>query len=331
VDKLLQAGVTRVLLLALLVLAAPPGGLGYVFNEYVIDIRPSDGLTSESIQFTLVNDQDEVLEEGSYTIGAVAQNVGVYDGMGLIQFESSKQQGTTVISYQYRTPLARGEQATITIEFDAEGIVGKSTYSDESGTQEDRVVSTGFAAPAPIGDLLVRVHLPEGAWLARSLSEHMTITGSPIQPLDGAITSNGTSLAIGWSRSDVSMGDRFDVFVAYRMPGSPGAADRTIVWLTLAAGVALGGSIVYLLSRRRTTETKTQHTLALLEAGERRVLKEIMNSGGEIRQDDLIKVTDYSRARVSQLVTHLEKLGLIRKERFERTNKLYLTGEVRET
>jgi len=30
-------------------------------------------------------------------------------------------------------------------------------------------------------------------------------------------------------------------------------------------------------------------------------------------------------------VTHLEKLKLVRKERFERTNKLYLTGEVKQT
>jgi uncharacterized membrane protein len=47
--------------------------------------------------------------------------------------------------------------------------------------------------------------------------------------------------------------------------------------------------------------------------------------------NEVCSAIDYSRARVSQLVTHLEKLGLIRKERFERTNKLYLTGEVRET
>jgi len=30
-------------------------------------------------------------------------------------------------------------------------------------------------------------------------------------------------------------------------------------------------------------------------------------------------------------VAHLEKLKLVRKERFERTNKLYLTGEVKQT
>jgi len=37
------------------------------------------------------------------------------------------------------------------------------------------------------------------------------------------------------------------------------------------------------------------------------------------------------RASVSQLVTHLENLKLVRKERFERANKLYLIGEVKQT
>jgi uncharacterized membrane protein len=55
-----------------------------------------------------------------------------------------------------------------------------------------------------------------------------------------------------------------------------------------------------------------------------------MDRGGEIRQDELMEATGYSKARVSQLVTRLEKLRLVRKEKFERTNKLFATGEVRE-
>ena len=56
----------------------------------------------------------------------------------------------------------------------------------------------------------------------------------------------------------------------------------------------------------------------------RRYLQPVTNSGARPRTSVVLE------GRVSQLVTRLEKLGLVRKERFERTNKLFVTGEVRE-
>ena len=304
----------------------------YLFETYILHLEPSDELTRESIQFTISNDADEVLYEGNYTIAASIRNVRVCDPKGLLQHSSSFRDGSSTITYRYRSPLAKGDRAEISISFEVPGMVGKSTVVDAQGVErQDRIVNAAFLAPAPIRRFEARVDLPEEAWLARSLNEYATPTGSPLQPTDANVTSDGTNLRITWVRLNLSPGDRFDFFVAYRFQGP---AIRIPVWaiaLAAGAGAAVAGACSFLLLRRRAVQTKTERTLALLEEGERRVLKILLDAGGEMRQDDLMRITGYSKARISQLVTHLEKLGLIRKERFERTNKLYLTGEVRGT
>lgn len=305
-------------------------GSAYFFDEYLIEIRPSDDATREILRFTIVNDLDQTLREGNYTIIADISNVKVFDSKGLLQFSTLQLGDASIVTFQYRDPLVRGDSAEITISFESEEILGKSTFISEGTKHEDRVVSTAFTAPAEVRNLKIRVHLPDGAWLPRSLGDGATITGSPVQPLDGEIVSNGTSLSIFWERSNLSRSDRFDLFVAYRFPGAATRLPLWIVLVALVAGAGAGGFCIFLVMRGKTAEATTQHTLALLEEGERRVLKLVTDAGGEMRQDDLMKASGYSRARVSQLVTHLEKLGLIRKERFERTNKLFLTGEVRE-
>jgi len=304
----------------------------YTFDDYVLEVSPSEHFTHEAVTFTLINDGEESLREGNYTISATLDNVQVFDDRGLIPFTASRTETGTTIIYHYRSPIPKGGVVRVTISFDAIGMVGKSTYIDDRGrSEEQRVLSTAFKCPSTIRRLKVRVLLPEGAWLARSLSEHATMTGSPVQPLDARILSNGTSLGIYWERSNLSRDDRFDFYVAYRFPGAIIRTTLTPILGSILVGVLVGAATVYLFLRKRAAETKTRHTLALLEEGERRVLKIIMDAGGEIRQDELMKTSGYSRARVSQLVTHLEKLKLIRKERFERTNKLILTGEITET
>jgi uncharacterized membrane protein len=325
-DRLFQLS-----LLLLALLASTPVALSYSFDDYAIEIRPSDESVRETVSFLIANDLNTSLSGGNYTIATSISNVRVFDEEGLLRFSVTELDGATTITYDYRSPLGQGDSARISISFNASGMVGRNTYVGTDGIErEDRVVSTGFNAPAPIGALLVRVKLPEGAWLARSLSDHATVTGSPVQPLDGFVESNGTNLEVSWTRTGVPGGERFDFFVAYHMPEREVRADTGSILMALGAGIVVGIAVAFLFLRRKSVETRTEHTLALLEEGERKILKIIMDHGGEFRQDELIEASGYSKARVSQLVTRLEKLGLVRKERFERTNKLFVTGEVRE-
>ena len=307
-----------------------PSAQALYFEEYLVDIAPRGDLVYETVGFVVVNDGGYGLVSGNFTIGASVEDVSVTDTQGLLQFAVDSYDEFTVITYDYRSPLSPGDSERVTVFFKALGMVGLSTFVDAEGSRhEDRVVSTGFSAPAEIRGMEVIVRLPEKAWLPRSMGERETATGSPVQPLDAQIRTNGTNLVIVWSRENLIPGDRFDLLVAYNFPGQTTRTSPVMIVSTLIAGILLGSVSVFLFLRGRKSEERTRHTLALLEEGERKILKVIIESG-EIRQDQLLEATGYSKARVSQLVTRLEKLGLVRKEKFERTNKLFSTGEVRE-
>jgi len=306
-------------------------GSSHHFEMYSVEIRPGDDLVSETIRFLIVNDGNETLNKGSYTIGAGIEQFKVTDEEGVLKSSVIEAGDSSTIQYEYREPLLAGGSETVTISFKAKGMIGESTYVDGQGVEhQDRVISTGLLAPAPMDELNVRVRLPDGAWLARSMNRDETAIGAPVRPLDVTVLSNGTSLSLFWTRENVAENERFELYVAYNVPGRMIKIDTAWVIGGVLVGVLVGGVAVFMFMRRRSGEKRVEHTLALLEEGERKVLQTIMDQGGEMRQDDLVEATGYSKARVSQLVTHLEKLRLIRKERFERTNKLFLTGDVRE-
>jgi uncharacterized membrane protein len=298
------------------------------FEEYIVNIVPVGDLAHETVSFLVVNDDSSSMSAGNYTIGTRVEDVRVTDDKGLLQFSVESSDDFTVITYDYRSPISPGGSSEITVFFKATGIVGLSTFVDAEGSRhEDRVVATGFSAPGDIRKMEVMVRLPAEAWLPRSLGERETAAGSPVQPLDAQILTNGTNLVLTWSRQNLNLGDRFDLLVAYNFPGQIIRTSPLTIMIALLSGIGLGSLSVFLLLRGRKREERTKHTMALLEEGERKILKTIMGRGGEVRQDELLEATGYSKARVSQLVTRLEKLGLVRKEKFERTNKLFATEE----
>ncbi len=65
-------------------------------------------------------------------------------------------------------------------------------------------------------------------------------------------------------------------------------------------------------------------TLTLLKGDEKIVMEEIMERK-EITQKDLQEITGFSKAKLSRLITELEVRGLIRKERWGKTNMIYLS------
>jgi uncharacterized membrane protein len=59
-------------------------------------------------------------------------------------------------------------------------------------------------------------------------------------------------------------------------------------------------------------------------ADERLVLDAIKKEGGKIIQSDLVKNTGFSKAKVSKILSELENRNLIRKEKYKRTNLIFL-------
>lgn len=69
--------------------------------------------------------------------------------------------------------------------------------------------------------------------------------------------------------------------------------------------------------------------LTALEGDEKKLVKEITDHDGEILQNELVLSLNFSKAKVSRMVTDLEKRGLVVKKQYGLTNKVALADKLR--
>ena len=69
--------------------------------------------------------------------------------------------------------------------------------------------------------------------------------------------------------------------------------------------------------------------LTALEGDEKELVKQIANNGGEMLQNELVLYLNFSKVKVSRMLTSLEKRGLIIKKRYGLTNKVALADKLR--
>ena len=69
--------------------------------------------------------------------------------------------------------------------------------------------------------------------------------------------------------------------------------------------------------------------LTALEGDEKRMVKEIADHGGEMLQNELVLSLNFSKAKVSRMLTDLEKRGLLVKKQYGLTNKVALADKLR--
>jgi len=110
---------------------------------------------------------------------------------------------------------------------------------------------------------------------------------------------------------------------------SPGGMmlETILVGTVVMVGVAGGLSIVlYYLFKKYAHERTLRVAMLTLSPDEQRVLKEILVRK-EVRQDDLRRILDMSKSKLSAIVNSLERKGAIHKLRYHKTNILRVTKE----
>ncbi|VVB96729.1 Uncharacterised protein [uncultured archaeon] len=69
--------------------------------------------------------------------------------------------------------------------------------------------------------------------------------------------------------------------------------------------------------------------LTALEGDEKKLVKEIASHGGEMLQNELVLTLNFSKAKVSRMISDLEKRGLVAKKQYGLTNKVALVDKLR--
>jgi len=118
------------------------------------------------------------------------------------------------------------------------------------------------------------------------------------------------------------LGSRYEVKVFPVELGGGGVG--VVRFFDVAFGVLLGAVLFALLSRRRRVKLPYD----VLTEDEERIVRAIVESGGEIGQDALYERTGFSRPKISRIVSELVERDIIEKRRFKRTFKLKMKKEL---
>lgn len=84
-----------------------------------------------------------------------------------------------------------------------------------------------------------------------------------------------------------------------------------------------------LLERVNDKSLLIEAVLTALEGDEKKLVREIADHGGEILQNELVLSLNFSKAKVSRMVTDLEKRGMVVKKQYGLTNKVALADKIR--
>ncbi len=87
--------------------------------------------------------------------------------------------------------------------------------------------------------------------------------------------------------------------------------------------------IAAIVERVKEDSGLIEAVLTALEGDEKKLVKEIADHGGEMLQNELVLSLNFSKAKVSRMVTDLEKRGLVVKKQYGLTNKVALAGKLR--
>ncbi len=96
---------------------------------------------------------------------------------------------------------------------------------------------------------------------------------------------------------------------------------ETIIPLIIA--LVIGIIISFYLFRTETKDRDFNIIRRILSEDEKKVLDEIKKTG-DITQDSLRFRLDWSKAKISTILTNLDKKGLVQRERLGKTYKIYL-------
>ncbi|MBU7047585.1 MAG: hypothetical protein HXS54_14215 [Theionarchaea archaeon] len=262
----------------------------YEITTYSVTINISEEKVHERIDITLEN--YSYLEIFEYSFLYPLESLQVYDRQGEIRHEVRNDLLLCYVNLRGFLPY------TFTIEFDTSGYI--------SPVKEGKwVFSPIFQFSVPVENFSIEITVPSD----------MAVV-SPIYPTPTSFYSYRETLVVKWKKDTLVEGEEFLVLLGYK-PVTSDSSGRAAIYYVIAAAFLAFIAGLYLGRREKP---RPEYVVA----DERIVLDTIKRAGGKIIQSDLVKNTEFSKAKVSKILTELESRKIIRKEKYKRTNIVFL-------
>jgi len=295
----LSLGVMAATLFAFLFLAPSPASAIVLDHEILMEAE-SSGLVHATVKISYDTlDSDKAF----YLVFGRIGNVRAEDARGPVSCTTEGVTGGTQIIC---TPnVADRINYQLQLRFDVLDLVARSDSKQifnykVSIAEQTRSFKFGF-------------RLPEGMVLVEPAKDAYL-------PANAVLGTTGRRVTLDWDMRP-ELGQSHIFFVRYEPPfGFPVPVSFDYLYVVLAVVIAL---IAYFWIRAKKS-TRTEAIISVLNQDERKVLEAIADIGEKCKQRDVVKKTAFSKAKVSRILTALEKRGIIKKEQLGRTNRIIL-------
>ncbi|WP_456474059.1 helix-turn-helix transcriptional regulator [Candidatus Pyrohabitans sp.] len=294
----------------LLVLLSPVYGIE--ITNYVASLEIKDTYGREEVTLSIFNNQNTTVAEFRYPFSGKLKNVVVKSGEEALDFRIEERGERSYIVTALPRPMRFGDAYEITYLYTLENIVERH--------EKIYVLSVTHSLFANVKNFKFTVALPPG----------YGVVENGVSP-ESEPTSDGRRVILKWELHEPIPPEfkDFRVIVIYEKLLETKILYIYIASLVLAAVVIMfltykylkvrGISVRALFDRKKRMEEKIE----ILKEDEQKIMKIIIDNDG-IDQRDIVKITGFSKTKVSKILSELEKRGAIRKEQVGRRNKIYL-------
>ncbi len=190
-----------------------------------------------------------------------------------------------------------------------------------SNLQDLHIFRYPFSVTQSVDKMQVIVKFPLGAVLV----EDLKLTGTGLQPFEpdfGREGSDGRRIFISWTFDKPVLGQSLNVYAIYEI--FPGFDQFTVFMIILAFVI-----IAFFVTMTFFFRKRVRDILPVLTEGERKVMEILLREKGAVDQRTIVKETDFSKAKVSRIISDLTHRGLVEKVSKGRKNLIKLKKEVK--
>lgn len=202
------------------------------------------------------------------------------------------------------------ENFTINIDYTFDSLV----------SNQDQIKTFRYTHPIyrPTKEFKLRVKLPHGTGLAQENGQ------ASFSPTDGSTGSDGRRIYVEWEKKP-QLGETLSFRVDYENLNAGFDYAKVVAGVVL---ILISAGLIYLLWRHRNKE-KLEKVYGDISEDEKDVLELLRENDGEMLQKDVVNSSDYSKAKISGLVSELVDKEIVEKEKEGRSNKLKIAKKYR--
>lgn len=328
VDKVLADTLSTMRKLIFLILCLLPFcALSQEFYLYKYDVTVeilANGTSYEKLNIFLQNKDNKEQDITHFFVSGDIYGLSISDDAKELNYTVKKSRwNTKEIEIYLQKPLKRYDIVELTIRYARDDLV-RIRGNELEFTSE-------LAASEEIKKLRMSVKIPQGYSISNKFSQNNSGFVEIIKPA-AQIKTDSDSVFVQWDTNDVKAGEkmRFSLLLERIRPQrhiiEKSVINEGIVFILLILGIGIGYIASNYVHKKHVAQEQ-EHILSVLDENEQIVIRELINSENPLTQRELRRITGFSKAKLSRIISNLAERNIIEKHHKGKTNEIILAQE----